>query len=333
MSSWKDVTSFSAVKVTRHDGTQTGKIYANGLNQTEIVVYFEPTDVTGKLVTGLTSDDYLGPMALIDAVTGDHLNWKGDSEWFYSDTQNDYYYPVANNQTVADITEGGYSFTFYVSCSADATYKNMGVAVAFALADGTTFSTGDNSPNASKVTINTLKKIIYNTENTKVIKDVVVNEELIDKNIPESDHGIYLWGQINYGLYPNNDDGANNEFIKSELFNYLESDTHDGEKMKYCFYEKIYYWGNDRLAYFWPIHLDSPRVVGRGDYNLTINTMKGAFNFTKVYYHHHDWKDFTYSDHVEDNYAILTDQYGNSGKFHFVKFDSDGGDITVASFN
>ncbi|EWG65499.1 hypothetical protein P349_04926 [Enterobacter sp. DC4] len=332
MSSWKDVTGFSAVKVTRYDGTQTGKIYANGLNQTEIVVYFEPIDVNGRLVTGLTSDDYLEPMALIDAETGTELDWhewNESSNWTYTEYKHEYYYPVPDNKTVADITEGGYSFTFYVSCSADATFKSMGIAVQFALADGSTYSTGDNSQNASKTTIHTRKKIIYDTENTKVTKDIVVNEDLIDKNIPETDHGTYLWGQINYGLYPNDDDGAANYFISSELFNYALGDF----SMKYCFYEKIHGWGNDRLAYFWPMDLKSPRIVGRGNFSLTINTMKGAFNFTKVYYHHHDWEDYEWTDHANDNLAILTDQYGNSGRFHFVKFDNDSADITVASAN
>ncbi|MCM7773482.1 hypothetical protein M8S83_15365 [Enterobacter asburiae] len=347
MSSWKDVTGFAAVKVTRHDGSQTGKIYANGLNQTEIVVYFEPTDVNGKLVTGLTSDDYLGPMALIDATTDAKLDWQQwntSSQWAYTDVKHDYYYPAPDNQSVADITEGGYSFTFYVSCSADATYKNMGIAVQFALADGSTYSTGDSSQHASKTTVNALEPLTYSVNYTsgspgtndslgirvtRIASKVLHGDEAwvdaysVTITHPENKNGYFVFKHLtvdsSYNYFSDSETyaiGVSLDGQRGTIHTVFADDAPYGEYVTYA-------WGPDAVI---GSYTDNPAADRGVAMNATVMFINDTDDETPMHY----WLD--YYSHWD-----FKDQYGNSGVVYSWPLDnsegSGNGDINNPKLN
>lgn len=347
MSSWKDVTGFSAVKVTRHDGSQTGKIYANGLNQTEIVVYFEPTDEGGHPVTGLTVGDYLGPLQLIDAATEEPLLWNGESnEWSYTDTPNDYYYPVVNSQTTADNDVGKYSIPLYVSCSANATNKSMGVAVRFWFddKDKTSYSTGDNSQHASKTVVEAKAPLKYSVnyagqaDPNDTIR--VARERVYDKDMRSDPAWV-----DNYTITLNHKDSPNDTILNRRVtqtgsdvnpkydsyiyapsyclyFHHFDDQTHFG-----------YYWFSqndtevDNLTIGWTYNEVSK-------INVDVNTDKKIFNFTVLMIR--DTDDHVYMESNTPCYTHCTfnDVYGNPGEFYvWPGRDTSHGDLLNIFYN
>lgn len=138
MSVWDDFYKLSVLKVNflQNSAAKNATIYGNGNNQVAVVLH---ATVLGEDLQPLSIplNELLEATHLINYVTGEKLNWKGNihdnSPWEYSDVDKGFSNPVNYSSAVPDPQEnreeGAFTIVYYVSSSQLSSGLDVGAGI------------------------------------------------------------------------------------------------------------------------------------------------------------------------------------------------------------
>ncbi|MCK9904739.1 hypothetical protein CC117_31615 [Parafrankia colletiae] len=123
MTEWAGVSKLSVILET---GGQASAIYANGRNQVAVTISIKPTDEKNNTYYGAIS--WPDRVNLVDYVTGTKLNWKGSTDWCFTNEEDQYFHHVPGGSRAAEpelLDDGTQQFTFYVTARPGVSQKSI----------------------------------------------------------------------------------------------------------------------------------------------------------------------------------------------------------------
>lgn len=296
---WSDV---KQLKIQLPSGETAGSFYGNGRHQIAVTVSFVPVDGQGKTVS-VPPEDILPRVSLVDFVSGAALSTAAQTaNWFYSTTPNQYRVAQAETQAIADVLASeAVQLTFYVMCGADSSLRTLSVAARVAPRDSSVVrSTALRGRFQGQVTLTAYEALHYK---------LWTNTDW--EQVPIFDFPKPITLQYNYYLsIKAADHGLDHHIAATDITGYRTA--HDRRNRYRSFYcvERVH---TAHYAYVWGVTTDETALVCP---NATINIHPRANTITFSLTGHD-------ADSLDERYArdlsiMISDQYGNSGRFHVV---------------
>ncbi|ULH11494.1 hypothetical protein MF265_01470 [Serratia marcescens] len=302
MHAWSGVKNLS---MFLDNNQQSGNLYANGLNQLAVNIFYTPIDkcnnaiplspeVEKKIASTTTLNNYLSGKKSLP--TG----------WQITTTRGKFFTSPVGTQP--DLNAGLTNrrdgvVVLYVACVPNTAVSQISLGTIFMLPGGEEINNWRGGEYYVSVTIGTLQPVVYTTDNTSLI-----NVEHYQKGASE--------GYTSYYFFPKD---GNYGFSEVKISDGLIDKSQTDGAVAY----KCYQGGNLRYIYIWNVTPtpETKSTLGWDPYiSAVINDRPGSITMTRTWQYNNSW---WAKEEINECKFIAFDRYGNSGRFKTL----DGGGL------